>query len=229
MHPRDRRGDRRRREPIPRSVPSCSPAPATGPSAPAWTCGRSPPASRRAFGDDEATRGFFRLIEGETTVPVVGAANGTAVAGGFELLLGVRRDRRLVRGGVRLARGEARAVPRRWRHVSRHARRARHRVGDGPDRRRDRRRARLRPRVGERGRETGRGDGDRPGARGADRRQRAARGGGGEGARPAGRLRRRRVRGSVWTSGNTWCSAARTPRRAPWRSSRSGAPVWQGR
>jgi enoyl-CoA hydratase/carnithine racemase len=40
-----------------------------------------------AVGDDETTRGFFRLIEGETTVPVVGAANGTAVAGGFELLL----------------------------------------------------------------------------------------------------------------------------------------------
>jgi enoyl-CoA hydratase/carnithine racemase len=38
-------------------------------------------------GDDETTRGFFRLIEGATTVPVVGAANGTAVAGGFELLL----------------------------------------------------------------------------------------------------------------------------------------------
>jgi enoyl-CoA hydratase/carnithine racemase len=38
-------------------------------------------------GDDEATRGFFRLIEGESTIPVVGAANGTAVAGGFELLL----------------------------------------------------------------------------------------------------------------------------------------------
>jgi enoyl-CoA hydratase/carnithine racemase len=39
------------------------------------------------LGDDEASRGFFRLTEGETTVPVVGAANGTAVAGGFELLL----------------------------------------------------------------------------------------------------------------------------------------------
>ncbi|HEY4402769.1 MAG TPA: enoyl-CoA hydratase-related protein [Acidimicrobiia bacterium] len=40
------------------------------------------------LGDDEAMRGFFRLVEGETTIPVVGAANGTAVAGGFELLLG---------------------------------------------------------------------------------------------------------------------------------------------
>jgi len=41
-----------------------------------------------ALGDDEATRGFFRVIEGRARVPLVGAANGTAVAGGFELLLG---------------------------------------------------------------------------------------------------------------------------------------------
>jgi enoyl-CoA hydratase len=40
------------------------------------------------LGDDDASRGFVRLIEGEVTAPVVGAANGTAVAGGFELLLG---------------------------------------------------------------------------------------------------------------------------------------------
>jgi enoyl-CoA hydratase len=40
------------------------------------------------FRDSEATRGFFRLIQGEVTVPIVGAANATAVAGGFELLLG---------------------------------------------------------------------------------------------------------------------------------------------
>ena len=31
--------------------------------------------------------GFFRLIEGDVTIPMVGAANATAVAGGFELLL----------------------------------------------------------------------------------------------------------------------------------------------
>ena len=31
--------------------------------------------------------GFRRLIEGEVSVPVIGAANATAVAGGFELLL----------------------------------------------------------------------------------------------------------------------------------------------
>ncbi len=36
-----------------------------------------------AVGDDEATRGFFRAIEGRAGVPLVGAANGTAVAGGF--------------------------------------------------------------------------------------------------------------------------------------------------
>lgn len=39
-------------------------------------------------GDDDAARGFYRLIEGRITVPVVGAANATAVAGGLELLLG---------------------------------------------------------------------------------------------------------------------------------------------
>jgi enoyl-CoA hydratase/carnithine racemase len=44
-------------------------------------------AGEQAGVGDETTRGFFRLIEGETAVPVVGAANGTAVAGGFELLL----------------------------------------------------------------------------------------------------------------------------------------------
>jgi enoyl-CoA hydratase len=39
-------------------------------------------------GDDDAADGFRRLIEGRVTVPLVGAANGAAVAGGFELLLG---------------------------------------------------------------------------------------------------------------------------------------------
>jgi enoyl-CoA hydratase/carnithine racemase len=37
--------------------------------------------------DDGGTDGFFRLMEGETTIPVIGAANATAVAGGFEVLL----------------------------------------------------------------------------------------------------------------------------------------------
>ena len=41
-----------------------------------------------SLGDDDATRAFFRLLEGAVTIPVVGAANGAAVAGGFELLLG---------------------------------------------------------------------------------------------------------------------------------------------
>ena len=39
-------------------------------------------------GPADSTRGFFRLIEGDVSIPVVGAANATAVAGGFELLLG---------------------------------------------------------------------------------------------------------------------------------------------
>lgn len=41
-----------------------------------------------ALADDEATRAFFRLMQGELEVPLVGAANGTAVGGGLELLLG---------------------------------------------------------------------------------------------------------------------------------------------
>jgi enoyl-CoA hydratase len=39
-------------------------------------------------GADRAFAGFFRLIQGEVGVPVVGAANATAAAGGLELLLG---------------------------------------------------------------------------------------------------------------------------------------------
>jgi len=41
-----------------------------------------------ALADDDEARAFFRLLDGEVRVPVVGAANGAAVAGGFELLLG---------------------------------------------------------------------------------------------------------------------------------------------
>lgn len=40
------------------------------------------------LGDDPPTRAFYRLLRGEVEVPVVGAANATAVAGGLELLLG---------------------------------------------------------------------------------------------------------------------------------------------
>jgi enoyl-CoA hydratase/carnithine racemase len=38
--------------------------------------------------DDAGMSAFTRLLGGEVTVPVVGAANATAVAGGFELLMG---------------------------------------------------------------------------------------------------------------------------------------------
>jgi enoyl-CoA hydratase/carnithine racemase len=38
--------------------------------------------------DDAAMRAFTRLLAGDVTVPLVGAANATAVAGGFELLMG---------------------------------------------------------------------------------------------------------------------------------------------
>jgi enoyl-CoA hydratase/carnithine racemase len=36
----------------------------------------------------QSTDGFFRLMEGEAGIPTIGAAQATAVAGGFELLLG---------------------------------------------------------------------------------------------------------------------------------------------
>ena len=39
-------------------------------------------------GNPDAMRGFARFTNGEIGVPIVGAANATAVAGGFELLLG---------------------------------------------------------------------------------------------------------------------------------------------
>src|SRR5580704_4826104 len=39
-------------------------------------------------GDPEGMKGFGRFTQGEIGVPIVGAANATAVAGGFELLLG---------------------------------------------------------------------------------------------------------------------------------------------
>jgi enoyl-CoA hydratase/carnithine racemase len=38
--------------------------------------------------DDEAGQAFARLLRGEVALPVIGAANGTALAGGLELLLG---------------------------------------------------------------------------------------------------------------------------------------------
>lgn len=40
------------------------------------------------FSDQETWRAYNRLLRGEVAVPMVGAANGTAVAGGLELLLG---------------------------------------------------------------------------------------------------------------------------------------------
>jgi enoyl-CoA hydratase/carnithine racemase len=38
--------------------------------------------------DDQSAQAFYRFLRGDVGVPVVGAANATAVAGGFELLLG---------------------------------------------------------------------------------------------------------------------------------------------
>ncbi len=39
-------------------------------------------------GTGDTLAGFYRLVRGQVSVPVVGAANATAVAGGLELLLG---------------------------------------------------------------------------------------------------------------------------------------------
>jgi enoyl-CoA hydratase/carnithine racemase len=39
-------------------------------------------------GDPEGMKGFVRFTQGDIGVPIIGAANATAVAGGFELLLG---------------------------------------------------------------------------------------------------------------------------------------------
>lgn len=44
--------------------------------------------AKMGLADDEGMRGFHRLSRGEITVPVIGAANGSAIGGGFELLLG---------------------------------------------------------------------------------------------------------------------------------------------
>jgi enoyl-CoA hydratase len=41
-----------------------------------------------SLGDGGSMEGFRRLIDGELAVPVIGAANASALAGGFELLLG---------------------------------------------------------------------------------------------------------------------------------------------
>jgi enoyl-CoA hydratase len=43
--------------------------------------------ARMAGGDDDAARAYYRLLEGDVRLPVIGAANGAAVAGGLELLL----------------------------------------------------------------------------------------------------------------------------------------------
>jgi enoyl-CoA hydratase/carnithine racemase len=39
-------------------------------------------------GDPDAMANYWRLLRGDVSIPVVGAANGTAVGGGLELLLG---------------------------------------------------------------------------------------------------------------------------------------------
>jgi enoyl-CoA hydratase len=43
---------------------------------------------RLALGDGDDVQAFHRLLRGQTTIPLIGAANGSALGGGFELLLG---------------------------------------------------------------------------------------------------------------------------------------------
>ena len=118
---RHRRGRRRRRGRSRRSAPSCSPAPATGRSARAWTCGRSRPATPSASATTAPRAAFFRLARRRGRHP--GRRRRQRHRGRRRLRAAarLRRDRRVVRGTVRAARGEAGPLPGRRRHVPRHA------------------------------------------------------------------------------------------------------------
>ena len=82
----------------------------------------------------------------------------------------------------------------------------------------------LAARAGQRGRARRRGARRRPRLRRAHRRQRTAGRRGDQGAGAPRRDRRRRRAGAAARAGSRWCSAARTPRRARSRSSRSATP-----
>ena len=160
---------------IPTSAPSCSPARATRPSAP----GMDLRALRRRRADRRwGRRGHPRVLPADRRRR--GHPDGRRRErdrGGRWLRAAarLRRDRRLVGSGVRVAGGEARALPGRGWHVPRDEDPARGRVGDDPHRGPDQRRPRLRPRLGQRSRAARRGARRRDRAGGADRRQRAAR------------------------------------------------------
>ena len=58
-------------------------------------------------GDDEGAAGFLRLVRGEVAVPIVGAANGSAVAGGFRAAARLRHRGRILGDAVRARVDEA--------------------------------------------------------------------------------------------------------------------------
>ena len=141
--------------------------------------------------DSPEMRAFQRFSKGEIAIPVVGAANGTAVGGGLELLLGcdvivasaaakfglpeVKRGLFPGGGGTFLGTRIPLAVA----------------LELDPDRRPDRRRPRQPARLGQHRRPGSGRAAHRARARRADRGQRAPGTGGVQGARPARRHRRR--------------------------------------
>ena len=123
-------------------------------SAPAPTSRRSPPA--RPASCRPKRGGFGGIARRERTKPIIAAVDGPALAGGCEIVAGLRPHRRLDAAALRHPRGEALAGRRRRRPVPPAPRAPpQHRHGARPHRRPDHRRAGLRPRPGQRAVEPG--------------------------------------------------------------------------
>ena len=173
-------------------------------------------------------RGFAGIVQRPPQKPLIAAIEGFAVAGGLEVALVLRPDRRRARGAARDPRGQARARRRRRRTAAPAAADPLPpRDGAGAHRRADRRRARRRARARQPPRRARPGARDRVRACRPDRRQRAARADGRQAhPRRGARLVRR---GAVDPSGRDRAAAIapRTPARArspsPRSARRSGA------